>query len=117
MIIVEIPGLPKMANGGHGHWKKAHFEKKKWKEWMGLALLGKLPKKPYARIRCIFTRHSASEPDYDGLVHGFKACRDALVIYGLVEDDKTRNIEAEYRWMKAKPKSGKITIEIFPIEA
>lgn len=108
----DIPGLPKMANGGHGNWRADHGQKKKWKQWVGECLMGRFPPKPLARARVTFTRFSSSEPDDDGLAHGFKPVRDALVIYGIIQDDKRKNLEAVYRWERAKPKAGFIRVEI-----
>lgn len=115
IIYVELTGLPPMANGQHGHWKKSWAIKKVWKQRMGYALMNQLPNLPYQKVKVVFTRFSSSEPDYDGLVHGFKPIRDALVIHGIVIDDKSSCMEAEYRWLKAAKKSGKITIEITPL--
>lgn len=114
-MLIEIQGLPPMANGGHGSWQKSHGIRKAWKTRVGNMLLGKVPRTPYQLIHVIFTRHSSSEPDYDGLVHGFKPVRDALVNFGIVIDDDSTHMRSEYRWCKAKAKEGKITIEITPI--
>jgi Holliday junction resolvase RusA-like endonuclease len=108
----EIMGLPKMANGGHGHWRAEHASRKKWHELVGQQLLGRVPRRPLKRTRVIFTRCSSSEPDFDGLVHGFKPVRDALVKFGVLEDDKPRNLVGEYYWEKAAPKKGRIRVEI-----
>lgn len=111
-IVLRIDGLPKMANGGHGSWGQDHKRKKKWKTLVARELVGLAPPKPFSWIYVEFIRHSSVEPDYDGLVHGFKALRDALVKFGFVKDDKNRNMEAVYRWEKAEAKKGFVEIVI-----
>jgi Holliday junction resolvase RusA-like endonuclease len=111
----ELPGLPKMANGGHGHWRADHAAKMAWRERVGLVLLSmkaRMPVAPLKLARVTFTRFSSVEPDDDGLTHGFKPIRDALKFYGIIEDDKRKNLVAEYRWEKAKPKQGKVRIKV-----
>lgn len=115
-IKLELPGLPPMANGSYGHWKKQWQIKKAWKRRIGQMLLDLVPSMPYKKVRVILTRHSSSEPDFDGLVHGFKPIVDALVEYGIVVDDSGKHMEREYRWEKAVAKQGKIRVEVFPIE-
>ena len=111
---IHIDGLPKMANGGHGHWRTDHTAKKKWKTLVARELVGLAPPKPWPWVRVVFTRHSSVEPDYDGLVHGFKPLRDALVKYGFVVDDKNMNMEAVYKWEKAPRGLGHVTLDISP---
>ena len=114
-LLIELKGLPPMANGSHGSWQRTWAIKKAWKQRVGYLLMDKAPQYPYKKIKVRFTRYSSVEPDYDGLVHGFKAVKDALVEYGFAQNDKISNMESEYRWIKAKAKEGKITIEITPI--
>ena len=115
-IHIEIRGLPKMANGGHGSWQRAHGSRKKWKTLVARELVGLAPRKPFEFCRVLFTRHSSVEPDYDGLVHGFKPLRDALVTYGFVVDDKNSNMKAEYVWAHAPAKNGYVSIDFEGIE-
>ena len=110
-----IPGLPKMANGGHGHWRTNHAERVKWKSWTRKCLIGHTPASPLQKIKVIFTRHSTTEPDFDGLVHGFKPIRDALVEGGIVVDDKQRNMDAVYHWLPAKRGSGHVSVVIVEV--
>jgi Holliday junction resolvase RusA-like endonuclease len=114
-IDLEVKGLPPMANGSHGSWQVKNALRKYWKTQVGLMLLGKTPKVPHKKVKVVFTRYSSVEPDYDGLVHGFKPVRDALVQYGVVEDDKSSNMQAEYKWIRAGRRDGKIRVEITPI--
>lgn len=115
MILVELYLLPKMANGGHGSWHADHAQKKAIKRAMGTALLGKLPAKPWPQARAVFTRYSSVEPDDDGLVHGFKAVRDSLKLYGVILDDHPRCLTSTYRWERVPPKRGKIRVEVYPL--
>ena len=111
-----IKGLPRMANGGHGSWQRTAGERKKWKSKVARELAGLAPDRPFTKIRAVFIRRSFVEPDYDGLVHGFKAIRDALVRYAFVVNDRTSNIEAVYRWEKAPQGGGHIEVEITGLE-
>lgn len=109
----EIAGLPKMANCGHGNWRADHGRKMHWRAKVGDALKGvRLPHSPLQCISVRFTRCSSAEPDDDGLSHGFKPIRDALKFYGIVVDDRRKNLIADYRWEKAPPKAGKIKIKV-----
>lgn len=115
-LAIRIDGLPKMANGGHRNWGADASDKKKWRMKVARELVGLGPTVPFKKIKVIFTRHSAVEPDDDGNAHGFKPIRDALVKLGFVVDDKPSNMEAHYRWQKAPKTKGFITIEIEGIE-
>lgn len=108
----EIHELPKMSNGSHGSWMQEHRRRKKWHRMVGQWLMGRTPPRPIQRARVVFTRCSSVEPDYDGLVHGFKPIRDALVKWGVLEDDRPRNLEGVYLWEKALRKQGKVRVEI-----
>ena len=59
-----------------------------------------------------FLRASATEPDYDGLVSGFKAPLDGIVKAGILVDDKASNLIPIYQWKKEKPRRGYIQISI-----
>lgn len=101
-----------MANGSHGHWAVVAAQRKKWQKLVGQCLMGRVPRSPFDRIKVTFTRCSSSEPDYDGLVHGFKPIRDALVLFGVATDDKNKNMEAVYQWELAPRGRGKVRVEI-----
>lgn len=113
---IRIDGLPRMANGSYGGWQRNAAEKKKWKTKAARELTGLAPGVPFERIRVTFTRCSSVEPDFDGLVHGFKPVRDALVKFGFVVDDKNRNLEATYLWMHAPQGQGHIKLDIESVE-
>jgi Holliday junction resolvase RusA-like endonuclease len=104
--------LPKMANGGHGNWKADHFRKKKIMQAVSDQLWGKLPKKPLKSASGAFVRYSSKEPDYDGLVHGFKPVIDALVKLGVLENDTSEILEREYSWVKESPRKGRVEVHI-----
>jgi hypothetical protein len=115
-LTFEIPGLPKMANGGHGHWAKDHKARAKWKHDVGVCLMGKVRGRPWVKARAVFTRCSFTEPDYDGLVHGFKPIVDGLVEFGLLADDGPGYLVRDYKWEKAPRKGGKIRVEVWCLE-
>lgn len=115
-IAIELPGLPPMANGSYGHWRKQWAIKKAWKKRVGQMLLDLAPPVPYKKALVVLTRYSATEPDEDGLIHGFKPIVDSLVEYGVIEDDSRKHLVREYRWEKVPAKQGKITIELYPVQ-
>lgn len=110
----EIHGLPKMRNRMSMNWRLAKLEADKWKnhvigqcEALGIANLN------LSKAKLTFTRHSTSEPDFDGLVSGFKHCTDGLVKAKVIIDDKPSVVgQPTFLWVKAKQKQGKITIRI-----
>jgi hypothetical protein len=111
-IAVTIQGLPRMANGGHGSWQRGARERREWKVRVARELIGLAPAVPLDRLYVRFTRCSSVEPDYDGLVHGFKPVRDALVRYGFVVDDRNQNVVAEYLWKRTPLRKGHIRVEM-----
>ena len=72
------------------------------REWM------EQPGKPHI----VFTRHSSREPDSDNLAYSFKSMRDGLIDAGAIEDDSPSHITTDYRWKKAKPGGGHVTIDL-----
>jgi hypothetical protein len=110
VIKFELNILPKMANGSHGNWRAEAGRKAKLKEMVGEVLLGQIPKTPFPKAFATFTRCSSCQPDYDGLVHGFKTVRDALKKFGVITDDHPDVFDAKYLWEKAKPKCGGIKV-------
>lgn len=112
-IEFEIPGLPKGPNGGYGSWQGKHFgEREKWLELVGIALLGKIPKERFWKARATFTRYSSVEPDGDNLQGSFKNIRDFLKLYAIIVDDKSKHLEAFYRWEHAKRGEGRIKVTV-----
>ena len=116
MIQFEIMGLPRSTNGGHGHWRADWARKKEWKDKVGSALWGQIPKKPFPIAKAIFTRCSSSEPDNDNLAISFKPIADALKVFGVITDDKPSCFKVEYRWEKTKPKAGRIRVTVEEIK-
>lgn len=114
----ELLGLPRMANlGDKSHWRHADRERKVWQTHVAAAVLrGGRPPKPLTRAHLVLTRFSATPPDFDGLVRGFKSVVDGLVVAGVLADDKLENTgNWDCRWVKAKPKQGKISVVVTEI--
>jgi hypothetical protein len=116
-IELEIPGLPKMANPSGArstHWRYAMAEVSKWRALVGAAIAAsrtQLPRAPCKKFSLTLTRMSSSEPDYDGLVRGFKSVVDGLKAAGVIADDKLSNTGAwDCRWERCKPKQGRIRV-------
>lgn len=114
MIAFEICALPKMTNGGHGSWKTVASSRKRWRSLVGRELHSfRLPHPPWTKGMARLTRYSCVEPDFDGLVSGFKAIVDALVFYGIMVDDRPSCFNAQYLWEKCPRGKGKIRIEVW----
>lgn len=111
-IRAEINSLPPLPNHKK-HWRRISSDRKKWRRWSFFATVGQKPPSPFLKARLTLTRHSSSEPDYDGLVASFKSIIDGLVDAGILANDKMSNIGIPtYRWMYAPPKLGKISIVV-----
>lgn len=121
VIEFELQGLPKMTNPSGAkstHWRVVKAERDGWKEHVKVVvkhhfLSGYSASWPLKTAKLTLTRHSTVRPDPDGLVSGFKAIVDGLVLAGVLENDKFANIGMpDYRWAKTKPKEGKVTVRV-----
>jgi Holliday junction resolvase RusA-like endonuclease len=116
-LFLSIEGLPMIITNGGGNWRRAHYEKRKWKQLVHANIHGPArPPEPLKRAKATFTRHSSNQPDLDNLGASFKACQDALVEAGIIVDDSPDVLTATYQWSKANPKKGFITIEVWEVE-
>lgn len=113
-LILDLEGLPKMANHGSGastHWRFAHSETMYWQTAVKLKVGILKPEKPLAKAKLTLIRYSSTEPDFDGLVRGFKAVVDGLVKAGVLENDRISNTGVwNCFWEKTGPKQGRIKI-------
>lgn len=118
MIDFEIPLLPKTTNAQTSmHWSAKQKYVKSWHDLVGYATVGKRPRTPLIRAKLTLTRFSSSEPDFDGLVSSFKHVIDALIVCGVLANDKVSNIgQSIYLWEKAPRKNGKIRVTVESIE-
>lgn len=117
-ITFELPGLPRMANasGRSRNFWAIKKETDQWKKWVGQVACPR-PPSPLVRAKLTLIRFSSSEPDFDGLVHGFKPVIDGLKECGVLLDDKARNIgQSSYSWEKAPAKQGKIRVVVEALE-
>lgn len=110
----EINDLPLPTNQQMSmHWTKKGAYVKHWHRMVSLLVGSKKPTKPLPKAVLTLTRFSSSEPDFDGLVSSFKPVIDALIVCGVLVNDKPSNIgQSKYLWEKAKPKQGKIKIKV-----
>lgn len=110
----EIKGLPKMSNALlRGHWRSKIAYTQRWKYHVRIACLGEEPKAPLARAKLTLTRCSTVEPDFDGLVSGFKPIVDGLVEAKILANDKSGNIgQPVYLWELAKRGKGCVRIKV-----
>jgi len=112
-VTVIIPQLPKMANSGRGwNWRVDWADKKRWYEIMSLRMKQYRPVEPLQELAVTLTRCSSKEPDFDGLVHGFKPVVDSLVRLGFVINDRMSNLKATYKWEPSPRNKGFIRIEM-----
>jgi Holliday junction resolvase RusA-like endonuclease len=96
------------------HWTVRKKELDQWKSAIAAILRTRtLPPKPLKLAKLTLTRCSSSEPDFDGLVSGFKGIIDSLVRAGVLENDKPSNIGTSvYLWEQASPGKGKIKVAV-----
>lgn len=72
------------------------------------------------RVRAVkVVRHSTQQPDEPGSVDsiGGKVPVDALVRAGVLCSDAAALLQREAAWVKAAPKQGFLTVEVFELEA
>lgn len=110
----EISGLPSIsANGSHGHWATKAKERKRWHALVAFAIGWRGPRVALNKAKLTLTRHSSSEPDFDGLVVSFKPVIDGLVRAKVIVNDKPSNIgQPQYRWEYSSPRKGFVTVRI-----
>lgn len=109
---ITLPILPKSTNQQtRMHWAAKAKMVKEIKVAV-LAIVGRnKPSKPLEHAKLVLTRHSASQPDYDGLVSSFKHVLDGLIECGVLEDDDWDHIGAPtYLWELAPRKKGFIQV-------
>ena len=71
-----------------------------------------------AKRKVVVTRFSSSEPDeYACDILGAKLPIDCLVRAGLLAGDSRKHLVREARWIKSRPKEGKLVVEIYEIES
>ena len=121
-IMFSIPYLPKMTNQLlRRHWS---FIMKEKDLWHGLVREKVLSHKrafgdfePFKTVRIEFMRASTQEPDWDGLVSGFKFVTDGLVKAGVMIDDTPSVIKsADYKWIKCSKKEQGIFVCVWDFE-
>lgn len=107
MIEFTIKDLPLMSNRLlRRHWAFIKKEKDKWHRLVLREV--EIHKRfrgdfePLVKARISFHRGSIKEPDWDGLVSGFKFVCDGLVQAGVIIDDKPSVITCSYQWFKCK---------------
>lgn len=77
----------------------------------------KRPASPLIQCEMILTRFSTRECDFDNLVASFKPVVDGLKDAGVILDDSSKVIvRREYRHRPAKPKQGKVRIEVIEVK-
>ncbi len=116
IVEFEINDLPKMTNRTAGkHWFNKHSESVKFRRLINEQLtLAKVPPLKLEKAILTLKRYSSKAPDSDGLVSGFKVVIDAIVRYGVLEDDSYKHIGMpNYSWeYRTRKLGGKISVRI-----
>lgn len=111
---LELEGLPAMANpsGRSSHWRVADNERKKWQQLVAAKVpFFAKPARPLERAKLTLIRFSSVEPDFDGLVRGFKSIVDGLVIARVLANDRISNTGIwNCFWEKTSPKQGRVVV-------
>lgn len=109
-----LPGLPKMSNQLlRGHWRTKHGHAIKWKRKVTDACFKFKPAQPLERATLTLTRCSSAEPDFDGLVSGFKHVIDGIVECGIIQTDKSSCIgQPKYFWEKGVRGKGFLKVKV-----
>ena len=95
-------------------WRAAMFESRKWKKLVYENCILLRPIEPLTKAKLVLTRFSSSEPDFDGLVSGFKHCIDGLKEAKVILDDKPSIVgQPQFFWHKSKKGMGSIKIEVY----
>lgn len=109
----NINRLPKMTNRiSRAHWAVKTREASDFRQLVHDAVRLRKPPQALKRANLFLLRCSAQEPDFDGLVSGFKHVIDGLVSSGVLINDKSSNINPTYRWEKAKKNKGLIRVKV-----
>ncbi len=74
--------------------------------------MGRKPVKPLPRSLLRLVRYSSVEPDPDNLAASFKAVIDGLRIAGVIENDRSANVQISFSWKLAPASMGKISVEV-----
>lgn len=118
---IELFGLPKINLNANSTWQMRYGEMKKWKRlvYEAVVLGNARPQAPLRKAKLVLTRYAfGREPDRDNLRASFKHVVDGLVESQVIIDDCPEVIgEPEVHWAKAKPKHGKIKIEVYEVSA
>lgn len=108
----SLLGLPKGPNSSFGiHWAIKARERKKWREQVVIACIGKAPPIPLSKCAIQCTRVSKKEMDYDNMVASFKPVIDGLVDAKIIKDDDSSVIvQREYKYEKNKTSGIKVVV-------
>ncbi len=87
-------------------------------------LSGARPREPWGPADILCVRHSAVEPDYDGVVNSFKPLIDGLIKARVIVDDRPSALGPGMEWQEAAPRyqwkraprgEGRVTITVRPL--
>lgn len=123
--VLRMEFLPVTNAASNEHWRtKTRRHARDRRTMSNAALLAGVPMKPFDPAAIMCTRHSSKEPDlHENLRHGFKHLIDYMQVewgsgknrkpgLGYIVTDDPRRVFVEYRWEKAPPGRGFITIAV-----
>lgn len=111
---IELDILPSVNSADHTHWCTRNRERNLLFDLIRGYTMRNRPKEPLPKARVRLTRFSSVEPDPDNLAASWKFVLDGLKFAKIIEDDKRSVIgQPGSHWSKAKPKHGKIRIEVW----
>lgn len=116
VIILGKP--PKLPNRFGRTWLSRHGERKRWERMVNHALNDfRYWDDPLTKAKLTLVRYSSRQPDEDNLMASWKPVIDALVSYGVIEDDNPKVIvELVSKWRKCKRNEVRIEIVIESLE-
>jgi Holliday junction resolvase RusA-like endonuclease len=79
-----------------------------------MAQVGRRSSPLHGRPKLVVTRYSTRKPDQDNA--GTKLWLDQFTKLGWLTDDSDEYVEIVSRWEKAKPKQGRVVVEVFSDE-
>ena len=111
---IELDILPRINSADHTHWRTRNRERDLQRGLIRGYTLRNHPKTPLPKARVRLTRYSSVEPDPGNMGESWKHVLDGLTFAGIIEDDRSSVIGTpEFVWQKARPKRGKIRIQVW----
>jgi hypothetical protein len=93
MPFLDPPVTTNVARSSRGHWAQQNADKHDVQDGVyTLALYRKIPYIAHCRITVVWRRTDDPRIDNDALCPFLKACKDGLVLAGVLPDDRCQNV-------------------------